>query len=70
VTRENRRKFLKKLAKGAVYTAPAIVSMSAPVELVGRRVQATGKGHSCSSCPPPHHPHTVQQKAPWERPPP
>jgi hypothetical protein len=70
VTREDRREFLKKLAKGAVYAAPAIVSMSAPVELVGRRVQATHHGHGCANCPPPHQPHTVLQKAPWERPPP
>lgn len=67
MTQEDRRKFLKKLAKGAVYSAPAIVSMAAPVELVGRRVQAS-QHHDPPHDPP--HPHTVLQKAPWERPPP
>lgn len=33
---EQRREFLKQLAKGAVYAAPVIRTMTAPLEVVGQ----------------------------------
>jgi hypothetical protein len=33
---QHRREFLKKLAKGAVYAAPVIRTMTAPLEVVGQ----------------------------------
>ncbi len=33
---EQRREFLKKLAKGAIYAAPVIHSMTAPLEVAGQ----------------------------------
>jgi len=39
----DRRAFLRKLAKGAAYTAPVVYSMAAPVDLVGQG-KSSGKG--------------------------
>jgi hypothetical protein len=36
MTEERRREFLKRLAKGAVYAAPVIRTMSAPLEVVAQ----------------------------------
>ncbi len=36
MTKEDRRAFLRRLAKGAVYAAPVIHSMAAPLEAVGQ----------------------------------
>jgi hypothetical protein len=36
MTEERRRAFLKRLAKGAVYAAPVIRTMSAPLEVVAQ----------------------------------
>ena len=33
---EDRRAFLKKLAKGAAYTAPVVHSLAAPLEVLGQ----------------------------------
>ena len=38
---KDRRDFLKRLAKGAVYAAPVVVSMAAPVHLVGQGMGAS-----------------------------
>lgn len=38
-----RRAFLRKLAKGAAYTAPVVYSMAAPVDLIGQGM-SSGKG--------------------------
>jgi hypothetical protein len=43
MTQVNRRAFLRKLAKGAAYTAPVVYSMSAPVDLIGQGM-SSGKG--------------------------
>ena len=43
MTQVNRRAFLKKLAKGAVYSAPVVYSMAAPVDLLGQGM-SSGKG--------------------------
>ena len=43
MTQVDRRAFLKKLAKGAAYTAPVVYSMAAPVDLLGQG-QSSGKG--------------------------
>jgi len=39
----DRRAFLRKMAKGAAYSAPVVYSMAAPVELVGQG-KSSGKG--------------------------
>jgi len=36
MTTEDRRAFLRKLAKGAAYSAPVVYSMAAPLDLVGQ----------------------------------
>jgi hypothetical protein len=36
MTPTDRREFLKKLAKGAVYAGPVIVSMAAPTDVTGQ----------------------------------
>jgi len=50
----DRREFLKKLAKGAVYAAPVVYSIAAPVDLVG---QGKGSQHmhttATTATPPP-----------------
>ena len=43
MTQENRRAFLRKLAKGAAYSAPVVYSMAAPVDLLGQGM-SSGKG--------------------------
>ena len=43
MTQVNRRAFLRKLAKGAAYSAPVVYSMAAPVDLLGQG-QSSGKG--------------------------
>lgn len=43
MTQVNRRAFLKKLAKGAAYSAPVVYSMAAPVDLLGQGM-SSGKG--------------------------
>ncbi len=42
---EDRRAFLKKLAKGAAYTAPVIHSMAAPLEVLGQGKSVSHKQH-------------------------
>lgn len=45
MAQENRRAFLRKLAKGAAYTAPVVCSMAAPVDLIGQgKGKSSGKG--------------------------
>jgi hypothetical protein len=36
MSQEDRRAFLKKLAKGTVYAAPVVHSLAAPLDLVGQ----------------------------------
>jgi hypothetical protein len=43
MAQENRRAFLRKLAKGAAYSAPVVYSMAAPIDLLGQG-QSSGKG--------------------------
>ncbi len=43
MAQENRRAFLRKLAKGAAYSAPVVYSMAAPVDLLGQG-KSSGKG--------------------------
>jgi hypothetical protein len=73
MTEHDRREFLKKLARTAVYVAPVVYSLAAPVELAG---QGTGHGHHPKAAgvqtqqqqqptkPPPGSP------PPWQQPPP
>jgi len=43
MAQESRRAFLRKLAKGAAYSAPVVYSMAAPVDLLGQGM-SSGKG--------------------------
>ena len=43
MTQVDRRAFLRKLAKGAAYTAPVVYTMAAPVDLIGQG-KSSGKG--------------------------
>lgn len=51
---DDRREFIKKLAKGAVYAAPAVMTMTAPAYLAGaqhgkssqKKMNGGGKGKS------------------------
>jgi hypothetical protein len=36
MTHEDRRAFMRKLAKGTVYAAPVVFSMAAPLDLLGQ----------------------------------
>ena len=36
MSREDRREFIKKLAKGTAYAAPVVHSLAAPLDLVGQ----------------------------------
>jgi hypothetical protein len=66
MTDPDRREFLKKLAKTAVYSAPVVYSLAAPVELVGGGMSSV---HMMSA--PATQPATQQPSdAPWDRPPP
>jgi hypothetical protein len=68
MTEQDRRAFLKQLAKGAVYTAPVVYSLAAPVELIGQGQSSMHK--------PPMTPGATSGTtqpggdAPWDRPPP
>ena len=64
MTDQDRREFLKKLAKTAVYTAPVVYSLAAPIELVGGGVSSQKK----MVAPATQQPSTAD--APWDRPPP
>lgn len=65
MTDQDRREFLKKLAKTAVYTAPVVYSLAAPIELVG---QGQSSEHKHTAPPAAQQPSTGD--APWDRPPP
>ena len=60
---EDRREFLKKLAKSAVYTAPVVYSLAAPIELVGQGMSSQKKPKAPAQQP-------AATDAPWDRPPP
>ncbi len=67
MTDSNRREFLKKLAKSAVYTAPVIATFAAPPDLLGQGKSSQhkkGGGKSGMAAPAPG------PAAPWNAPPP
>jgi hypothetical protein len=43
MSQQDRRAFLKKLAKGTVYAAPVIHSLAAPLDLVGQGMSSEHK---------------------------
>ena len=43
MTTDDRRAFLKKMAKGVAYSAPVVYTMAAPVDLLGQGM-SSGKG--------------------------
>ena len=65
MTEQDRREFLKKLAKTAVYTAPVVYSLAAPIELMGG---GKASEHHTSAPAATQQPSTGD--APWDRPPP
>lgn len=71
MTGESRRDFIKKLAAGAAYTAPVVLTMSAPRDLAGQGMSSehhtgggdgTGKGKNLSA------PSTIGPPAPGTSP--
>jgi len=62
---QDRREFLKQLAKTAAYTAPVVYSLAAPVELAGQGKSSMHK-KSTGAQPTQRQP----SDAPWDRPPP
>jgi len=64
---QDRREFLKKLAKTAAYTAPVVYSLAAPIELLGlvKGDKSGGMGMA-----PPATQEPTSGDAPWDRPPP
>jgi hypothetical protein len=71
MTDQDRREFLKKLAKTAAYAAPVVYSLAAPVELIGQGSSSEHKHPSSGATQ--SAPSGTQQpggEAPWERPPP
>lgn len=69
MTEQDRREFLKKLAKSAAYSTPVIYSLATPVELAGQ-----GKGsqhkHQKAAAFQPEQQSTTERDAPWREPPP
>jgi hypothetical protein len=68
MTEADRREFLKKLAKSAVYAAPVIQTFAVPAELIGQGKSSQHKGNHghghAAPAPAPGAP------APWNQPPP
>ncbi len=64
---DDRREFLKKLAKTALYSAPVVHSFAAPVDLLG---QGQSSEHMSHQAPPPAQPSTstMGEPAPWDKP--
>lgn len=71
MTIDDRRTFLKKLARGVAYTAPVVASFTAPTELVG---QGEASAHiPMASASPTQTGGTTQELGgppPWREPPP
>ena len=65
---QDRREFLKKLAKTAAYTAPVVYSLAAPIELVGLVKDAMSGMDMGMAAPATTEP--TGGDAPWDRPPP
>lgn len=60
---EDRRSFLKRLAKGAAYTAPVIQSFAAPADLIGQGMPSGKKQKAATFQPDP-------APSPWNAAPP
>ncbi len=69
MTDENRREFMKKLAKGVAYVAPTIVSVTAPASLAGQGGSSQHK-HQSSVRQQPADPQVPGGPPPWKAPPP
>ena len=61
----DRRRFLLRLAKSAIYTAPVIRTFGVPAELLG---QGKSSQHKHAHPAPP--PSATSAPAPWDKPPP
>lgn len=70
MTTQDRREFLRKLAKTAAYTAPVVYTLAAPVDLVGQGSSSGHKKHPAAAYDT-QSPNTQPGgQAPWEAPPP
>ena len=69
MTDQDRREFLEKLAKTAVYTAPVVYSLAAPTELIGL-VKGDKSGGMDMGMAAPATTEPTGGDAPWDRPPP
>jgi hypothetical protein len=72
MTDDTRREFLKRIAKTAVYAAPVIHTLAAPVELIGQGSSTQKKPMMAAAFDTQQPSTTTQtnQEAPWDRPPP
>lgn len=63
---DDRREFLKKLAKTAIYSAPVVHSFAAPVDLLGQGKSSEHKKQHQHGPPAP--PPSPAGTAPWDEP--
>jgi hypothetical protein len=74
MSNEDRREFLKKLAKGTAYAAPVVHSLAAPLDLVGQGSSSQHKKRPNAVAAPGSSGITQQEQigapSPGERPPP
>lgn len=63
---DDRREFLKKLAKTAIYSAPVVHSFAAPVDLLGQGKSSEHKHQHQHGPPAP--PPSPAGTAPWDEP--
>jgi hypothetical protein len=74
MSNEDRREFIKKLAKGTAYAAPVVHSLAAPLDLVGQGKSSQHKKNPAALAAPGSGSITQQQQIgappPGERPPP
>ena len=68
MTDQDRREFLEKLAKTAVYAAPVVYSLAAPTELIGLVKGDKSGGMVMMAAPATTEP--TSSDAPWDKPPP
>jgi hypothetical protein len=70
MTDDTRREFLTRLAKTAAYSAPVVLSLAAPVELVAQGSSSVHKGMMASAFDSEPTSKQPDNDAPWNEPPP
>ena len=70
MTLTDRREFLKKLAKGAVYAVPVVVSLAAPVDVAGQGGSSQHHSHLQAAPTTDEKLNPTPQQPPWQKNPP